>query len=277
MRTVAHISDLHFGRTDAAVLEGLKAGLTAANPDVVVVSGDLTQRARSEQFAEARRFLDALPKPQIVVPGNHDVPLHNVLARWLMPLTKYKKYISDDLEPFYEDEELAVIGINTARALATKSGRINHEQVARACARFAPLHQDIIRIAVTHHPFALPDSSSHRSVVGRAKMAMTAFAECKVDIVLSGHLHVTQAVTSEALYASPHAALLIQAGTGSSSRRRDEANSFNLLRIEGNHVIVAQHAWANGEFSSVSQQHFRREPQGWIAEIRPVQRASGTD
>src|ERR1051326_5539169 len=113
MRTLAHISDLPFGRTDAAVLEGLQASVAAANPDIVVVSGDLTQRARSHQFAEARDFLEALPKPQIVVPGNHDVPLRNVLARWLTPFRNYRKYISQHLEPHYRDEEIAVIGINT--------------------------------------------------------------------------------------------------------------------------------------------------------------------
>src|SRR6478672_294522 len=108
MRTVVHISDIHFGRVDYAIVETLTANINEINPDIVVVSGDLTQRARSAQFIEARQFLDKLPKPQIVVPGNHDIPLHNVFARFLSPLEKYKKYITDDLEPFYADTEIAV-------------------------------------------------------------------------------------------------------------------------------------------------------------------------
>src|SRR3954451_25066900 len=100
MRTIAHISDLHFGRTDEDVLEGLKHAIVESRPDIVVVSGDLTQRAKSHEFAEAKRFLEALPRPQIVVPGNHDVPLHNVVARWLTPLANFRRFISNDLRPF---------------------------------------------------------------------------------------------------------------------------------------------------------------------------------
>ena len=94
MRTLAHISDLHFGRLDRAVLPALARAIRAARPDVVVVSGDLTQRARRREFAEAREFLDCLPEPQIVVPGNHDVPLYDVASRWLRPLASYRHHIS---------------------------------------------------------------------------------------------------------------------------------------------------------------------------------------
>src|SRR5436190_18217785 len=117
MRTLLHLSDLHFGRVDPVLLEPLGAFARELAPDVVVVSGDLTQRARSEQFRQARRFLDGQPSPQIVVPGNHDVPLRNPFARFIAPLRKYRRYISDDLEPSFVDEEIAVVGINSARSL----------------------------------------------------------------------------------------------------------------------------------------------------------------
>src|ERR1700704_802293 len=130
MRTLVHLSDLHFGRVDEQLIGPLIAAVTEANPDLVAVSGDLTQRARSHQFREARAFLDSLPKPQIVVPGNHDVPLHNVLTRFLQPLHKYRRYITDDLQPFYHDKEIAVLGVSTARSLTIKGGRISAEQVA---------------------------------------------------------------------------------------------------------------------------------------------------
>ena len=110
MRTIVHLSDLHFGRIDQAIVEPLATTVTEIKPDVVVVSGDLTQRARSEQFQEAREFLDELPHPQIIVPGNHDVPLYNVFQRFLEPLDKYRRYITDDLEPFYSDEQIALLG-----------------------------------------------------------------------------------------------------------------------------------------------------------------------
>jgi len=115
LRTILHVSDLHFGRIDPATLEPLLAAAKEIRPHVVVVSGDLTQRARAWQFREARDFLAALPQPQVVVPGNHDVPLYNVALRFADPLANYRRYITDDLEPFYRDDEIAVAGINTAR------------------------------------------------------------------------------------------------------------------------------------------------------------------
>src|SRR5215216_1335726 len=120
MRTLVHLSDLHFNRINGSVIAPLIERVRGIKPDLVAVSGDLTQRARSAQFKEARRFLDALPRPQIVVPGNHDVPMYNLFARFFKPLTKYQRYITNDLEPFYFDGEIAVLGINTARSLTIK-------------------------------------------------------------------------------------------------------------------------------------------------------------
>ena len=133
MRTVAHLSDLHFGRVDYAIAGGLIAKLFELRPDLVVVSGDLTQRAKGREFREAKAFLDRLPRPQLVVPGNHDVPLYNIMARWLTPLDLFRRYICEELEPLFVDAEIAVVGINSARSNTLKSGRINQAQVERAC------------------------------------------------------------------------------------------------------------------------------------------------
>src|SRR3954447_26019387 len=106
MRTIAHLSDLHFGRTDPDVVRGAIDAVRRLQPDLTVISGDLTQRARSHQFRAARAFLDRLPKPQIVVPGNHDIPLWNVFARSFSPLRKYRRIITGDLAPFFADDEI---------------------------------------------------------------------------------------------------------------------------------------------------------------------------
>jgi 3',5'-cyclic AMP phosphodiesterase CpdA len=246
VRTIVHISDLHFDHVDAEVLPRLTETIRAARPDVVVVSGDLTQRARAYQFAAARAFLDSLPRPQIVVPGNHDVPLYNVAARFLNPLDNYKRHITGDLEPFYRDTEIAVLGINTARSLAFKNGRINEQQVARSCMQLEPLSSGIVRVVVTHHPFALPDDSGD-SPVGRAAMAIESFAACKVDLILSGHLHASHATHGIDHYDSiDHSPLLVQAGTATSVRKRNEDNSFNILRIERPRVTVDRLTWDEG-------------------------------
>jgi 3',5'-cyclic AMP phosphodiesterase CpdA len=264
VRTIAHISDLHFGRTSGDVVAGLRQAIVAAKPDLVVVSGDLTQRARSHEFQQARAFLTSLPQPQIVVPGNHDVPLYNVLARWLRPLANYRRYIGDETNAFYSDGEIAVVGINSVRALSFKNGRINSIQAARACARFSPLNENIVRMVVTHHPFSLPQIDTPHRVIGRAKMALTAFAACKVDVVLSGHLHASGAGLADTMSAGAHAALLVQAGTATSLRTRDEPNAFNLLRVENPHLTIERHNWTGQDFAmTLSERYRRRREGGW--------------
>jgi 3',5'-cyclic AMP phosphodiesterase CpdA len=266
LRVIAHLSDLHFGRVDRAILPVLIATVIAAKPHLVVVSGDLTQRARDCEFREARQFLAALPDPQLVVPGNHDVPLYDVVARWLRPLTRFRRYISNDLEPCYADGEIAVLGINTARANTFKNGRINRRQVERISARLESCGKDVTRIVVTHHPFDPPQFTEGASLVGRASMAMAGFAHSRVDLVLSGHLHRSAAGDSVARYAtSGRSVLLVQAGTATSTRRREELNSFNIIHIEGSRVSIDCMAWEGKRQSfAVSKSHeFRRAGEGW--------------
>src|SRR6185369_7935672 len=131
---------------DHAIIEPLIQAVRDVNPAVVAVSGDLTQRARSREFIEARAFLDTLPQPQIVVPGNHDVPLHNVFSRFLSPLEKYRRYITNDLTPFYADDEMVVIGVNTARSLTIKGGRINEEQLEWMRTKLCAYEEEIVKV-----------------------------------------------------------------------------------------------------------------------------------
>lgn len=267
MRIVAHLSDLHFGRVDPATLPALRAALSAAGPDVVVVSGDLTQRARRREFDSARRFMDSLPFPQVVVPGNHDVPLYNVLARAVTPFLAYRRGFRDELEPLFMDPEIAVLGINTARALTFKNGRINLRQVERSCARLEGCGPAVTRIVVTHHPFDAPGPARDGSLVGRARMAMADFARCRVDLILSGHLHVGDAGPSAVRYGGTGwASLLVQAGTATSTRRRGEVNAFNLIRIDRPHIGIESWTWddARGAFVAAGAAWFQRTPGGWV-------------
>lgn len=266
MRTIVHLSDIHFGRIDHSVVDPLIEAVTKLKPDVVAVSGDLTQRARSHQFKEARAFLDALPKPQIVVPGNHDVPLHNVFARFMNPLRKYQRYITDDLRPSYYDDEIAVLGVNTARSLTIKSGRINEEQVAWMRERLCAYDDKIVKMVVTHHPFDLPEGHHERNIVGRARMAMEALASCGADVFLAGHLHVSHTTHSATRYRiKGHSALVVQAGTATSTRGRGEANSFNVIRVNRPHIAVERLEWQPqlNEFATATTERFIHTPDGW--------------
>jgi 3',5'-cyclic AMP phosphodiesterase CpdA len=260
-----HISDLHFGRVDAAIVEKLHGLICSCTPHVLAVSGDLTQRARSREFAEAAAFLRSLPFPQIVVPGNHDVPLHNVAARWLRPLDKYRRYISEDLEPFFGDDEIAMVGINTARSLTWKGGRINKTQVERGCERLDDSGPERVRIVVTHHPFDLPAGHSRRDLLGRAHMAMAGFARAHVDLFLAGHLHVGHIGGTARYNIEGYAALVVQAATASSTRSRGEPNSCNLLHVNGPEISIERLTWdaARRDFKSSAVEHFRRTTEGW--------------
>lgn len=266
MRRIVHLSDLHFGRINPVVIDPLIRIVREVEPDVVAVSGDLTQRARSYQFQQARSFLDALPRPQIVVPGNHDIPLHNLFARFFERLTKYKRYITDDLEPIYEDEQVVVVGVNTARSSVWKGGRINETQVARLKEKFCSLKREVVKAVVTHHPFDLPEGHSESALVGRARMAMTSLAECGADLFLAGHLHVSHTGHTKRYKIHGHSALVVQAGTATSRRERGEANSFNLLSISYPEITVEKFAWntSTTSFAVATREQFKYTAEGWM-------------
>lgn len=244
MRTLLHLSDLHFDRIDASLLDPLCAFAGKLAPDLVVVSGDLTQRARTAQFEHARHFLDTLPQPQIVVPGNHDVPLHDVVSRFVRPLEKFRRIVTNDVLPTYVDKEIGVIGIDTSRSLTFKGGRINQRQIDGLVAAFGAMPAGLIRIVVSHHPFDLPDTPHTRDLVGRAPLAMAAFARSGIDLLLAGHLHTSQVGNTAARYPTEnYAALVVQAGTATSTRARGESNSFNVIRIASPCIDIERFQW----------------------------------
>ena len=266
MRTLVHLSDLHFGRVDQALLNPLRALVERIAADVVVISGDLTQRAKVEEFEAARAFLDSLPGPQIVVPGNHDISLYNVFRRFAKPLSRYRRYITDDLAPVFIDEEIAVVGLNTARSLTIKDGRVSHEQIATIRSRLAGLGPEITRIVVTHHPFDLPDHFEKRDLVVRAPLAMEVFAETGVDILMAGHMHASHAGSTAARYQiDAYAALVIQAGTATSTRGRGEVNSFNVVRVDKHRIEIDRYGWdeVSRDFSLIHTEHFVQAGNVW--------------
>jgi 3',5'-cyclic AMP phosphodiesterase CpdA len=234
MRRIVHLSDIHFGRVDHDVVARVVEKISDLEPNVVVVSGDLTQRARSREFLDARKFLDELPRPQIVVPGNHDVPLYNVLDRFARPLEKFKRYITAELAPAYVDGELAVFGVNTARSLTLKGGRINERQIDHIKKAMCVLSDELLKVVVTHHPFDLPEGSGEKGIVGRARLAMPTLSDCGADVFLAGHLHISQITSTAKRYRleNGRSALVIQAGTATSVRGRGEAHSFNVIEFE---------------------------------------------
>jgi 3',5'-cyclic AMP phosphodiesterase CpdA len=268
MRTIVHLSDLHFGRLDVRILEPLIERITAINPDLVAISGDLTQRALRSQFESARAFLDRIPFPTLAVPGNHDVPLYNVPARLLDPFGGYRRYIAADLEPSHIDGEMAVVGLNSARALVMGGrGRLNMRQVDEAAARLRSIAAASIKAIVTHHPFDLPVGFHDDHLVGRARVAMARFAEAGADLFLAGHLHVSHVGHSAERYRiAGHSALVVQAGT-LSMRGRGELNTFNVLRFARPDMTIERYSWETGgrAFEQSFEGKFRHTRDGWTA------------
>jgi 3',5'-cyclic AMP phosphodiesterase CpdA len=264
LRTIAHISDLHFGRHDPTVTEALLADLAAQRPDLVAVSGDLTQRARRHEFAAARAFLDRLTAPLIVVPGNHDVPLYDIARRAFRPLTRYARYISATKQPFFADTELAVLGLNTARSATFSNGRISLRQMEAIRSTFSEVGDTAFRVLVTHHPLTAPPHAPDRGIVGRARYALEAVAEAGVELLLTGHYH--QAFTGHAAschLAASRSVLISQAGTATSTRLRDEVNSYNLIRIDGREVGCVQRGWTGEGFATLQTQEFGHADGRW--------------
>lgn len=265
MRTLVHLSDLHFGRIDPLLVDPLRRAINDLKPDLVAISGDFTQRARRSQFAAAREFVDSIESKTLVVPGNHDVPLFDVVERFAAPLSRYREYISPNLEPMFADDEMVVVGINTARSLTWGEGRINEEQVTRAIDRLSSAPATAVRIIVTHHPFDLPPGVHEQRLLGRSAMAMAQLATANADLFLSGHLHISHiSHAAERYKLDGRSALIVQAGTVS-KRSRGEQPSFNVLQLRRPEIEVLRHSWDDvaGGFVAHNAGCYRHEARGW--------------
>ena len=205
MSRIVHLSDLHFGTDRQELLLPLADHVRVLGPDLVVVSGDLTQRARRGQFAEARTFLDGLGLPWLAVPGNHDVPLHNPLMRLLRPYSHYRAAMGEELEPARRLPDALVSGLNTVDPYVWQRGRLRRQSLERACAQPS---DGVLHLVAMHHPPEHAPGVDKRRMRG-AEIGLAALWECGVDVVLCGHLHswrVQPVRTAEGV-------LLIQAGT----------------------------------------------------------------
>jgi 3',5'-cyclic AMP phosphodiesterase CpdA len=264
MRTILHLSDLHFGRLDAAILQPVRDAAIAIRPDLTVISGDVTQRARGWQFKEAARFIESLPGAKLTVPGNHDVPLYNLPMRFGAPLWGFKSSIWRDPEPVYTDDELIVVGLNSARSLTIKDGSLSNEQLVRL-RHILRTSGDRMRLVVCHHPFVVPPGSEHDRVAN-ADHALVAMAGCRVDAALTGHLHTSFTTCREIGSGQGHWGMVLsQAGT-ISMRTRGEEGAFNVIRLNKTQMSIDRHHWsAAGKAFAVSlAETYVKGEQGWM-------------
>jgi 3',5'-cyclic AMP phosphodiesterase CpdA len=268
MSVVVHLSDLHFGRTDPRVVAALEQTVTRLAPAVVVVSGDLTQRARTTQFAEAQRFLASLPCPQVVVPGNHDVPLYNVAARLIRPLTGYRRHVTANLQPQVVRDDVAVFGLNTTRSWTIKGGRARPADVQRVSDALRALDERVVKMVVAHHPFGTTSADAPAEEHQHADATLASLTDAGADVFLTGHLHVSYAGQRAArFHAGGRTAIVLGAGTATSTRVRGEPNAFNVLRVHASRIAIERFDWnaAAAAFRPEPSIDFERTTSGWSA------------
>ncbi len=271
MARIAHLSDIHFGAHDPKIVEATEAWLQERRPDLIIISGDFTQRAQINQFRQASAYLNRLRAAgfrTLVVPGNHDVPLYDVFTRFAAPLHRYKKYIAKDLFPWFENDEVAVLGINTARSLTIKDGRINHDQIKILQDRFSAVAPSKTRVLVTHHPlYAMPIAEGGKlsEAVGRHRDAIKAVCMAGVHIALAGHFHRTYAESARKMVEKAGTVLVMQAGTATSTRlRNSELQSFNWIHAHRNDEIELQVVtWGGSGFRRGSHERFTHDGNNW--------------
>jgi 3',5'-cyclic AMP phosphodiesterase CpdA len=269
MLNILHISDVHFGPPyHPEVGEALLKFAHEAKIEVVVASGDFTQRAREEQFRDARAFLDRLPAvPLIVTPGNHDVPLYRVGERLRDPYRYYRKYISEDLDTVTRIPGAVIVALNsTAPHMAVTNGRIHAWQLEFARKAFEGTPPETQRILVAHHHFAPPPDFEGAEAMPKAKRALDAFTQMRVDLLMGGHLHRAYIGNSLDVYSGvdrEHGIVIAQSGTSTSRRgraREREKNSFNLLRLDERIIRVTHYMYFDqaGGFVPTSRHIFFR-------------------
>lgn len=260
-----HLSDLHFGKDRPELMRPLLEAVNTLSPDLVAISGDLTQRALSSQFRAARAFIDHIDAPVLCVPGNHDLPVHRPFLRFARPFAKYRKHISEDLSPALMTPDVALIGINTMQPWRWQTGwakRSIIRQAAHLC-QTGPAHR--LNVIVAHHPFELPPDSGKRGMIN-AEWGLRTLAEAGADIILSGHLHQWRVVSPP----EPEMAELLQihCGTGLSTRMRGEPNDFAEITIGSGPSadtlsVTRWIAGADNRFAPQETTRFHRGADGW--------------
>jgi 3',5'-cyclic AMP phosphodiesterase CpdA len=277
MLTILHISDLHFGPPFVGhVGEAVLRAARELPADVIIASGDFTQRAKEEQYAAARAFLDRLPPlPLVVVPGNHDVPLYRVFERVFAPYRLYQQYISQQLDVVYRLDNAIIVALNSTKPLrAITNGRIDSWQLEFCARAFENAPKELARIVVAHHHFAPAPDYEGGEVMPRAMRAMDCFADLDVEMVLGGHLHRAYIGNSLDLYPGrdrEHGIIIVQSGTTTSRRgraREREKNSLNLIRVGEERIRITHYMYFDEllGFAPISRHLFPRAGRRFIPE-----------
>jgi 3',5'-cyclic AMP phosphodiesterase CpdA len=242
MTVLMQISDPHFGTEQPPVVEALLRLVHAQAPQLIVMSGDLTQRAHRREFTAARAFVDrCAPVPTLAIPGNHDIALFNVAARAFYPYAAYRHAFGKTLEPVHVSDELLVLCVKTTRRYRHKDGDVSDRQIQRVSRQLERATTKQLRVVVTHQPVAAAVAADHKNLLHGREKAIAAWAAAGVDLILGGHIHLPYVMPLADL---PRRIYAVQAGTAVSTRVRDGVpNSINLIRYEGHASLAVVERW----------------------------------
>lgn len=277
---IMQISDLHFGKPfKSEVAEVLLETCANLKPPLIIISGDLTQRAKKREFAEAQTFLQRLPKvPQIIVPGNHDVPLYRFWERFLNPHGNYRHYIDAKLNNVLKLDKAVIVGLNSTDPYRSiVNGRLRSNQLSLCTQEFTDLPPEVMRIVVLHHHLIPAPSYERLPPMPKAKRALDVFTRLRVDLILAGHLHRAYVGNSLDVYSGEdreHGIIIAQCGTTTSRRGRgfeQEKNTFNWIRLSDSTIEVEHFMYFSDRhtFSPVARHVFARPSHGWLQAHRP--------
>lgn len=245
MSLVLHLSDTHFGTERPEVVEALLKLAQQQRPDVAVLSGDITQRGRSPEFAAARAFIDALAaRSKLVLPGNHDIPLFKVWQRLFAPYRNLRRAFGRDLEPDYEDDAVLIIGVNTTSRFRHIDGRVSSRQIERVRRRLLRSPGTRLKLVVTHQPVHVQHVEDQHNLLHGRRAAMQVWSAAGADLILGGHIHLPFTQALRVAHQLPRELWAVQAGTAVSKRTRaDTPNSVNLIRHQPGAAICKVERW----------------------------------
>jgi len=253
MMRIVHISDLHFGRIDPSAIECLELFLSRQGKkiDLIIATGDWTQRARTHEFKAAADFIERLPAPVVSVPGNHDIPLYNVFRRFAGPLNRYERYIASRTTDIFENESIVVAGLVTPHKTRSIEGKISGKELSRISEIFSAVGNKKLKVLACHHPVFAGSSMAKL----KPEYRVDSLLALNPDIILSGHFHLNS--FEQIPTTNGHPVLHLSAGSATSNRLRGEANSFNLIEIENLSFEIANFSLETDGFIEIKRENFQ--------------------
>lgn len=250
MTSIVQFADIHFGAEDKDAMTALANSVAALKPDITLICGDITQNGSKDEFYAARDWIRTLAGPKLITPGNHDTPMYGLLHRFFAPFKRYQDIIAPLSEPYYTDQYVTIMPINTSRGWQLKPdwslGVVDIEALEALAKNMKSISAESLKFVIAHHPFLYPPSSPLQKKTKNGKQALKMLSEMNIDAVLSGHVHVPFMLKRQ-----PDETEIMSIGAGTLSvRRREKPASFNHIHVDDKIMRITAIEWSDGEYKS---------------------------